>query len=118
MLKPVKLLLIAICLVLVSGIVYTLVENPVPTSTVIAENDSTLTLAEIKREYGLPIDSFEIVKGKVRRNAFLSDVLEEFNVSGNIIHQISEAAHGIFDLSKFRAGNPFAVFMSKDGSAR
>lgn len=115
MFKPVKLLLFAISLTLVVSVVYTVIENTSPVGENAEVKDSvSLQMAEIRREYGLAIDSFEIVKGKVQRNAFLSDILEEFEVSGAIIHQISEAAQGIFDLSKFRAGNPFAVFKSKD----
>lgn len=114
MFKPVKLLLIAIGLVLVSSVIYTVVDKSVPVQADIASLDSTATIAEIRREYGLAVDSFEVVKGTVKRNAFLSDVLEDFDVSSEIIHGITRAAHGIFDLSKFRAGNPFAVFRSKD----
>ncbi|HEX3007251.1 MAG TPA: peptidoglycan DD-metalloendopeptidase family protein [Bacteroidales bacterium] len=115
MFKPVKLLLIAISLVLVSSVIYTVFQKSPGLNGRSGNVDSTaVALAEIKREYGLAIDSFDIVKGKVKRNAFLSDVLEEFNVPGDIIHGISEAAKGIFDLNKFRAGNPFAVFRSKD----
>lgn len=115
MFKPVKLLLFAICLILVLSVVYTVVENrPGIREDIASQDSSAVQIAEIKREYGLAIDSFEIVKGKVQRNAFLSDVLEDFEVSSEIINQISFAARGIFDVSKFRAGNPFAVFKSKD----
>jgi murein DD-endopeptidase MepM/ murein hydrolase activator NlpD len=115
MLKPVKLLLIGIGVVLVSSVLYSVMETKPALSENVESNDSTVvTLAEIKREYGLAIDSFEIVKGKVQKNAFLSDILQDFDVPGDIIHGISQAASGIFDLSKFRAGNPFAVFRSKE----
>lgn len=113
MFKPVKLLLVAIGLVLILSVIYTVVENKPLVRNELAIVDSTSKI-EVKREYGLAVDSFEIIKGTVKRNAFLSDILEEFEVPGEIIHSISEAAHGIFDLSKFRAGNPFAVFRSKD----
>jgi murein DD-endopeptidase MepM/ murein hydrolase activator NlpD len=113
MFKPVKLLLVAVGLVLISSVIYTVVENNTPVGNDLASLDST-SKNEIRREYGLAVDSFEVIKGTVKRNAFLSDILEEFDVPGDIIHSISEAAHGIFDLSKFRAGNPFAVFRSKD----
>jgi murein DD-endopeptidase MepM/ murein hydrolase activator NlpD len=114
--KPVKLLLIAIGVVLVSSVVYTVTQKNVPGngSLVVNNGSSTALVAEAKKEYGLSVDSFEVVKGKVERNAFLSDVLESFDVSREVIHQISQAARGIFDLNKFRAGNPFAVFRSKD----
>lgn len=114
--KPVKLLLIAIGVVLVSSVVYTVNQKnvPAPVSLAVKSPVAATTIAEAKKEYGLSVDSFDIVKGKVERNAFLSDVLEDFNVSGEIIHQISRAARGIFDLNKFRAGNPFAVFRSKE----
>jgi murein DD-endopeptidase MepM/ murein hydrolase activator NlpD len=111
--KSVKLLLIGICLVLVSSIVYTIIDSNRPVRKDVASIDKA-DIAKIRKEYGISLDSFDVVKGRVKKNSFLSDILEDFDVSGEIIHKISQAAHGIFDLSKFRAGNAFAVFRSKN----
>jgi len=114
MFKPVKLLLLAIGIILVSSVIFTVMDNKVPIQRNVIISDTLASIAEIRMEYGLSVDSFEVFKGKVQRNSFLSDVLEEFDVSGDLIYQVTKASLGIFDLSKFRAGNPFAVFLSKD----
>lgn len=116
MTKFVRLLLIGICLILVSSAIYTIYTTKKFNAEQYALADSTALKPQIRREFGIAVDSFHVVKGKVKRNAFLADVLEDFKVPYEIINQISEAAKGKFDLSKFKAGNPFTVFLSKDKS--
>lgn len=76
--------------------------------------DSVFVIEEIRREYGLPIDSFNIIRGNIRRNQNLSVLLSEFNVNRGIIHQIAEFSREIFDVRRIRAGNPWALFLSPD----
>lgn len=75
--------------------------------------DSSLMNADIKLAYGLPADSFEIVKGKIQKNAFLGDILESSEIPAQIITKIEQAAKGIFDFRKIKAGNIFAVLKPK-----
>jgi len=116
MTKFVRFFLIAICLVLISSAIYTVLESRSKTlhQNQVSINNTIASIPDLKKEYGLVIDSFDVVKGKVKRNAFLSDVLGEFDISYDLINKLSKAAHGIFDLSKFRAGNHFTVFRSKE----
>jgi murein DD-endopeptidase MepM/ murein hydrolase activator NlpD len=72
----------------------------------------------IAREYGLAIDSFHIILGKVRRNQTLGSILYSYGVSHDTIHRLSEASEGIFDLRKIRMGNPYKVFCSRDTNHR
>jgi murein DD-endopeptidase MepM/ murein hydrolase activator NlpD len=113
MTKTVRFLLAALCLILISSVIYNVIINKSIRAQKTKMANSIAGIPNIKKEYGLALDSFEVVKGKVKRNAFLSDILEEFNVSYSIINRISTAARGVFDLAKFRAGNHFEVFRSK-----
>jgi murein DD-endopeptidase MepM/ murein hydrolase activator NlpD len=76
--------------------------------------DSTLQKPMVKLAYGLPADSFEIIKGTIQKNMFFGDILGEFNITGNLLAKIEEAAKGIFDFRKIRAGNSFAVLKPKN----
>jgi murein DD-endopeptidase MepM/ murein hydrolase activator NlpD len=68
----------------------------------------------IIKEYGIPVDSFIIVKGRVGRNQNLSVILSEFNIGGSIIHQISNFSRELFDARRIRAGNNWTLFLSRD----
>lgn len=76
--------------------------------------DSVPVPEVVIREYGIPVDSFNIVKGRVGRNQNLSVILSEFNVGGNIIHQISNFSRELFDARRIRAGNSWTLFLSRD----
>jgi murein DD-endopeptidase MepM/ murein hydrolase activator NlpD len=76
--------------------------------------DSLIVAEEVIKEYGIPVDSFEIVKGRIGRNQNLSVILSEFNVGGSIIHQISNFSREMFDARRIRAGNQWALFLSRD----
>jgi murein DD-endopeptidase MepM/ murein hydrolase activator NlpD len=76
--------------------------------------DTVFMPGVIAKEYGLPVDSFEIVRGRIGRNQNLSHILSEFNVGRNIIHQISTYSRAVFDARRVRAGNQWALFLSRD----
>ena len=79
----------------------------------IIPRDTLLAIANSRLEYGLPVDSFDIVKGTIHQNTFFSELLTEFKISSSIITKIEKSAKGIFDIHKIKAGNPFAFFRSK-----
>ena len=70
----------------------------------------------IIREYGLPVDSFTIHKGIIRKNQSLSDLLLEYGVSGKTIHEIATNHNNVFDFRKIRYGKPYEVFCTRDTS--
>lgn len=75
--------------------------------------DSLSINQDIKLAYGLPADSFVITKGKIQKNAFLGDILENSKLPAQIITKIEKAAKGIFDFRKIKAGNIFAILKPK-----
>jgi len=79
------------------------------------ENTDTLRNPSlVMREYGLPVDSFMIITGKIKKNQMLSDLLYDYNVSNQKVNEFIIASEGIFNLKKVRYGNPWKLFCSRD----
>ena len=92
-------------------------------------SDSTISYSELEEinneeildkeiilnmEFGLPIDSFEITKKRVKRNQNLSDILIQYGVSYNYIDQLVTKSTPIFNVRKIKAGNWYSVLCNKD----
>ncbi len=68
------------------------------------------------KEYGIPIDSFNIEKSRIKPNMNLSVLLSNLNIPSKEVHNIIQKAKNVFDLRKIRAGNSYQLFRSKDSS--
>ncbi len=80
----------------------------------------TLTEApapEPELQYGLPVDSFRLLAGAVQRNEFLADILLPHGVDYAAIDRIARD-RDIFDVRRMRAGQPYALMLGADSSAR
>lgn len=64
-------------------------------------------------EYGIPVDSFNIKTGKIRRNENLSHLLLKHGVTPKTIDKISKLSN-VFDVRKMRSGNLYKMFLTKD----
>lgn len=73
---------------------------------------------EPNTEYGLVTDSFDVVKGTVRPNQFLTDILTEHGVPYSRVHQLVEKADTIFDVRRIRSGKDYTVYCEKDSSGK
>ena len=69
-------------------------------------------------EYGIIVDSLEVIREKVKRNEFLADILLEYDVDYNVIDKIARTPHHIFDVRKIRVGYPYSVIRETDSVAR
>lgn len=67
----------------------------------------------VNLEYGLPIDSFYIVEGKIKRNQNLSHILIKYGVSARTIDKIAKTKKQ-FDVRQIRSGNKYKILQSKD----
>lgn len=74
--------------------------------------------AEPIYEYGIPIDSFTVVKGRIRTNQTLGELLSSLNVKAEIINNLPLYTKGKFDLRQVIAGNTYKAFLSQDSSAK
>lgn len=84
--------------------------------TIAADTDTLLIPEEPPSLYGLPIDSFFIVTQRVKRNEFLSKILEKYRINASTVDKIVRSSEGIFDFRKIRYGNDFTFFLSKDST--
>lgn len=64
--------------------------------------------------YNLPIDSFEIVEGKIKWNQNLSEILQDFNVSYQDLHLLSQRSKMVYDVRKLKAGSTYSIIHEKD----
>ncbi|MBI5217400.1 MAG: peptidoglycan DD-metalloendopeptidase family protein [Bacteroidia bacterium] len=68
----------------------------------------------IIREYGLPIDSFNIIRGKVKAGQNISTILNKLNVPPKVIDKIINCSDTVFNLRKIKAGKKYAAFCTMD----
>ncbi len=72
---------------------------------------------EPELRYGLPVDSFRLLAGEVRRNEFLADILLPHGVDYAAIDRIARD-RAVFDVRRMRAGQPYTVLLGPDSTAR
>ncbi len=77
-----------------------------PDSTEISEPENTL--------YGIPVDSFYIEHGRIKKNQNLFEILAKYNLPEGSFQQILNKSEGVFDLRKIRYGNRYTVFLTVD----
>lgn len=64
--------------------------------------------------YEIPVDSFDILTGKIGRNQMLGNILDDFGVTPRQVYEISQLPQEIFNVRKIKSGNPYTLFLSKD----
>ena len=69
-------------------------------------------------EFGLLADSFDIVRGEVQRNEFLSNILLKYNVPYVEIDALAKASREVFDVRKIAVGKPYTILQRRDSSAK
>jgi len=76
--------------------------------TVLQSNNSGHTL------HGIPIDSYNIVTGRIRNNQFIAEILASYGVSWDTIEQLLRKNSEVFDPRKIRTGSEYSVLITKD----
>jgi len=64
--------------------------------------------------YGIAVDSLIIIEGVVKRKQTFSDILKQYNVSPQIIAEITKLTEPVFDLKTIRSGNPYVMICNSD----
>lgn len=64
--------------------------------------------------YDIVVDSLEIYEGRIKRNQFLADILEPFNVSNQTIHNLAIQSKKVFDVRKLVRGKNYAILHKPD----
>ena len=73
---------------------------------------------ELACQYGIPLEHYDVRYGIVQPRQSLGTLLGEHGVSVGTVHRLGEKARGVFDVRRIRAGQAYAVFLSKDSLAR
>ena len=64
--------------------------------------------------FGIPLDSYNIVTGKVKRNQFISSILSAHGVDWNDIEKLLSDNRETFDPRKVRTGSSYSVLVTRD----
>ena len=117
--KRKNIVIISIILMLLIGIFYLLylyagrnareieIEASTPDSPEIAE-------PVVNKLYEIPVDSYYLEKGRVRKNQNLADILKQFNLPEGSLNQLFLISDDVFDVRKMKAGNDYTAFISLD----
>lgn len=84
-----------------------------------SDNDKEHIITETyipKTEYGIVVDSLFVIKERVKKNEFLSDILLKYGVSYSTIDFIARHTKDTFDVRKIRRGNKYTVICDNDTS--
>jgi len=80
----------------------------------------SLTIPEIVKEpsvlYGMVVDNHVVIEDKIKRNQRLGDILSPYNVSAQLIHQISQLSKNIFDVRKIATDKKYTLILSQDSA--
>ncbi len=76
--------------------------------------DTTYVEIEVPKLYNIPLDSFEIIEGKVKSNQTLGNLLKEYNLPQGAMNGLLSIPRDTFDLRKIRSGNKYTIFLDKD----
>jgi len=83
-----------------------------------APEPDNVYIPEPRVEYGIVVDSFEVVKDEVKANENLSTILLQYNLDMGTIEQLVQKAAGTFDVRKIRKGNKYTVLLTNDSVRR
>ncbi len=84
-------------------------------STFVEEEIAEPIEQQVEFYYGIPVDSFQVVEGRVGRNQMLGNILNDHGVSNRSIYEISLIPRELFDVRKIKAGNRYALFIDTAG---
>jgi murein DD-endopeptidase MepM/ murein hydrolase activator NlpD len=68
--------------------------------------------------FGIPSDSFNIIKNRIKPNKFLSDILAEYGISRHEADMVIKNSSKVFDVRNIRAGHSYTILSDKDSVAK
>ena len=85
-----------------------------PEASIDSVSDQPIKIKEPSLLYGMVVDNHTVIENKIKRNEVLGDILMEYNVPANIIHQISQLSKKVFDVRKIAANKKYTLICSQD----
>ncbi len=82
-----------------------------------SRTDMRLTIPQILRlsqeQYGINVDSSQVLQANFNENEYLRDILSQHAVSPAVIEEIAQKSASVFDVRLMRAGKPYTIIKSK-----
>jgi murein DD-endopeptidase MepM/ murein hydrolase activator NlpD len=93
--------------------------NPSLATQVVSLPDSTenisLEVKEPKMLYGMILqDDHVVIEDKIKRNQFIGDILQKYNVPAKLIHQVSQLSRKVFDPRKLTPNTKYTLICNQD----
>ena len=85
---------------------------------VIAEIQDTVQIRPPALLYGFPVDSFTVIENTIRRNQFLGEILSEYQVTDQQIHNLSMKSRNVYDVRKLEARKKYTILCTRDSLPR
>lgn len=77
------------------------------------EIDENILCQNPVKKYDIIVDSFNIASDYIRRNQNIASILNQYDFGEYSVHEILNQVEEVFDVTKFKAGNPYYVFYDK-----
>ncbi len=95
----------------------------------VADHANTVTEGSVHNEdstiiqtqnllFGIPVDSFNVISGRIKLNGLLSQILTPHGISVNEIEAVLRNSSEVFDVRKIRAGNNYFILCENDSAGR
>lgn len=78
--------------------------------------DENIIYHDIQKEYGITLDSFEVVQNRIHRNYNLARLLTEAGLESDIVNKATFRASEVFNIRNIKAGNDYKLYFTKDSS--
>ncbi|MFO7851172.1 MAG: peptidoglycan DD-metalloendopeptidase family protein [Bacteroidota bacterium] len=64
--------------------------------------------------YGIDTAGYKLIRAKVKRNQFLSEILDDYNIYYNDIETLIRNSGDVFDVRTIKAGNNYILYIKPD----
>jgi len=109
-----RLILFVLTAILSSLIFYSCTESSANIKVTERHEPSEKSTEQKYDTYGIDTTHYELVTEKVRYNQFLSEMLEDYNISYSQIERLVQNSGDIFDIKKIKAGNKYTLYIRPD----
>lgn len=87
----------------------------------IEENIPMNEVAEISEplyKFGIPLDEYQMLEGKIKRNQTIADILLPFNISNQDIFSIDRLSKDVYSVRNFVPNRDYTLFYTEDSIKR
>ena len=115
--KNVLALVVLVAVILVAGFVFLSSFDATPEKIEANTSDVEEPTNQANLLFGLPVEEFEVETDVVKRNEFLSDILQRYQVDLKDIAILADKSKAVFDVRRIGAGHNYTVFTNHGGKA-